>query len=133
MAETTIRFFNTGLDALFTGGINLSKTFRCALLSDGYSLNLDAASFSADISAYVCGNASGGAAIRKVGGGLVTSSSRGVLAWDLTDVALTATAGEIMCARYAILLQSGVDIPVAVFEISASEAVARIFNIQWPD
>lgn len=133
MAEGTLGFFNAGLEALFTGGLNLSKTFRVALLSAGYTLNLAETSFSAGLSAYVCQNASGGPAIRKVGVGTLTNPMVGSLAWDLSDVNVTGTTGQIICAKYAILLQSAKDTPMAYCELSSGDAMAHIYRIQWPD
>jgi len=132
MPESTLQFFNSGLRELFAGGVNLSKTFQCALLSSAYTLNLDETSWSNSFSGYVCRNASGGPAIKQVGQGEVTRSPVGTVIWDLPDVAFTASTGSVLCAKYAILVQSGVDTPVAVFSLSAVESTAKIVQIQWP-
>lgn len=134
----TIVFFDSGKHELFTGGINLSATYRCALLSAGWTPNIDISSYADSISSFACQQLSGTvAAIRDCPGpgqvvGDVTQSGTEIFNFDLSNIVFTASAALDLSARYAVLVQSGVDTPLAYMELSTAEVVAHEIEIIWP-
>lgn len=62
----------------------------------------------------------------------VTLSATDVVAMDLSDVVFTASSSQNFSARYACLVQSGVNTPLAYMELSTSTIVAHKIKIVWP-
>jgi hypothetical protein len=134
----TIVFFDKGKEELFTGGMNLSATYRCALLSSGWTPDIDISSYANSISSFAHTDLSGTvAAIRNCPGpgqvvGDVTQSGALIFNFNLSDIIFTASAALDLCAQYAVLIQSGVDTPLAYMELSSAEVVAHEVEIIWP-
>lgn len=67
----------------------------------------------------------------------ITLSAEGRIRYDLSDIAVTANVGN-MSARYGVGFRSATDgeyaavVPCFYWEISSTEVVANILNIQWP-
>lgn len=138
MAKTVVIFDSAKL-ALMTGGMNLSDTYRCALLSAGFTPSIDISDIANSISSFMHTKGSAGLADRVVnppGGGSLgdqfTKTADGVLKFDLSDVAFTASSGENLCAQYGVIYASGATIPLAYWELSTAEVVASQINVQWP-
>jgi hypothetical protein len=138
MAKTVVIFDSAKL-ALMTGGLNLSDTYRCALLTAAWTPSIDISDFGNSISSFANPNASGGDAVRVVnppGGGALgdqfTKTADGVLKFDLSDVAFTASTGLNICAQYGVIYASGATVPLAYWELSTGEVVASQINVQWP-
>lgn len=141
MAKTVIIFDSAKL-ALMTGGLNLSDTYRVALLSAGWTPSIDISDFGNSISSFQCTGVSGGPvaggqrqAASPGGGGLgdqFTKTADGVLKFDLSDIAFTATSGSNISAQYGVIVASGATIPLAYWELSTAEVVASQINVQWP-
>jgi len=110
MAKTVVIFDSAKL-ALMTGGMNLSDTYRCALLSAGWTPSIDISDIANSISSFMHTKGSNGLADRVVnppaGGSLgdqFTKTADGVLKFDLSDVAFTASSGENLCAQYGVVI-----------------------------
>ncbi len=129
----TIVFFDKAKYELMTGGMNLSATVRCAILSAGFSPSIDISDYANSISSFVCSQLSGNAqAVKRVGVGSVTLSGTNIVDFDLSDIIFTASSGLDLSAQYAVLLQSGVNAPLAYMELTSSPGVAHEIQIVWP-
>jgi hypothetical protein len=127
----TVVIFDKAKRELMTGGLNLSDTFRVALLSAGWTPSIDTSSV-ASLTAYFHAKASAGQAVRQIMPiGDFTKTADGVLKFDLSDIAVTASSGENICARYGVIYGSGQTVPLAYWELSTAEVVASQINIQW--
>lgn len=142
MAKTFV-IFDIAKHALMTGGMNLSNSYRCALISAGaWTPTID------DLTATLTSTAidatwahqkgSAGAATRKLvppGGGTLanqwTKTANGVYKFDLSDIALTASTGFNITTQYAVVYESA-GMALGFWEISTAAIVASQVNITWP-
>lgn len=136
---TTVAMFDSMKLALIGGTEHLSKTFRVALMSAGWTPDLNTSTVASLTSKMVA--LAGGHTRQCPGPGqvvaLVTLSAAGRVKWDLSDIALTASAGNVS-ARYGVVFKSAADggygsvIPAVYWEVSSTEVVANIINVTWP-
>ena len=142
MAKTFV-VFDIAKHALMTGGMNLSNTFRCALISAGaWTPAID------DATATLTSTAIEGTWAHQKGSGTVavavcnppgngtlgnqfTKSAAGVYKFDLSDVAITASTGSNITSQYAVVYESA-GMALGFWEISSAAIVASQVNITWP-
>jgi hypothetical protein len=134
---TTVVLFTPAIRALLTGGMSLSDSYRCALMTSSWSPD-NATSTVASLTAYWCTSGSNGQADRHVyppsNGTLAdqcTVTADGVAKFDLSDVVLTATTGQQIDARYGLVYASAATVPLGYWEISITAVTAAQFTAQW--
>ncbi|NIV38600.1 MAG: hypothetical protein GWN58_57040, partial [Anaerolineae bacterium] len=132
----TIVIFDAAKLALLNSSYNLSATMRATLMSTGWTPSIDASTV-ASLSTYFATKFSGGATSKQCPGpdqavALVTKTADGVIKFDLSDIAFTASSGTNLSARYGLVYPSGGTIPVLYWEISSDEVVASQINVTWP-
>lgn len=139
MAKTFV-VFDAAIGAIGKSDLNLSDTYRCYLLSAGWTPDY-ATSTMASISGAICTQLSASyTSGRGVGLCDWTQSAAGV--WKFvpaTDpVTFCATSGSNLSAQYAIVAASGAgatkaaDPPLGYWEISTAEVVATQINLDFP-
>lgn len=127
----TVVIFDKAKRELMTGGLSLSDTFRLVLLSGGWTPSIDTSTMGS-VCANIHAKASGGNANRQILPiGDFTKTADGVLKFDLSDIAVTASSGENLCARYGVIYGSGQTVPLLYWELSTAEVVASQINVQW--
>lgn len=135
----TIVIFDRAKLGLLTGDVNLSATMRGWLMSTGWTPNIDTSTI-ASLTTYfhtkLSGSFSDGRRINPPGGGTladqVTKTADGVLKFDLSDVAFTASSGASLSAQYGVVAKSGGTIPILYWQLSTAEVVATQVTVQWP-
>lgn len=130
MADTFVVFDKAKL-AVLTGGLNFSDTFRCALMSAGWTPSMDTSTV-ASLTSFWHTKGSAGQADRKVGLSTVTYTAAGVIKFDLSDVVFTASTGTNISAMYGVVYGSAQTIPMGYWVLSVSEIVSNQITIQWP-
>lgn len=137
MGTTFIRF-NPALDGHGRATMSFSVTFRCALMNDSWTPDNDTSTI-ASLTSVWCTSASGGQADRRCqppNGGSLGSQwayvSDGVYKFDLSDVAITATAGQEIDARYGLIYASAAMRAEGYWEISVTAVAAQQFTAQFP-
>jgi len=127
----TVVVFDKAKIGLLSGDLKLSDTYRVALLSGGWTPSIDTSTV-VSVTTYFHLKASAGQADRQIANvGTVAKVTDGVIKFDLDDIAVTASTGENICARYGVLFASGGAIPLAYWELSTAEVVASQINVQW--
>lgn len=133
MAKTVV-VFDAAVGALGKGSINLSDTYRCYLMSAGWSPDYNTSTF-ASLTAQFCtqlsGNFSEG---RSLGLCDWTRTAAGV--WRFTPatdpLTFCASSGTNLSAQYAAVVASGGSIPLCYWEISTAEVVASRIILDFP-
>lgn len=142
----TLVMFDSWKEELLLGNVGFSDSFRCALLSAGWTPSIDISSMSLSICSFIAASASNqagarftGAADRKVappGGGTlsdqITKTADGVIKLDLSDLVFTASSGINMDVQYLVGYASAVDTPAFYWEISTGALTVSQFTVQWP-
>lgn len=136
---TTVAMFDSMKMALLGSTEHLSKTFRVALMSAGWTPDMNTSTVASLTSKFVA--LVGGNTRQCPGPGQVTAlltlSAAGRVKFDLSDIALTASTGNVS-ARYGAVFRSATDgaynvvTPALYWEVSSTEVVANIINVTWP-
>lgn len=135
----TIAMFDSFKRALMAGSEHMSKTFHVGIMSAGWTPDMNTstvASLTSKMVALVGGNSRQCPGVGQVVAN-ITVSAAGRVRFDLSDLAVTASVGN-MSARYGCGWRSATDgqlnavVPCFYWEISTTEIVANILNIQWP-
>lgn len=134
---TTVVLFTPAIRALMTGGLSLSDSYRCALMTSSWTPD-NATSTVASLTGLWCTSGSNGQADRHVyppaNGTLAdqcTVTADGVVKFDLSDLVFTATTGQQLDARYGVVYPSAGAIPLGYWEISITTVTAAQYTAQW--
>lgn len=136
---TTVAMFDSMKLALLNSTEHLSETFRVALGSAGWTPDMNTSTVASLTSKFVA--LAGGNTKQCPGPGqaaaLITLSAAGRVKFDLSDIALTASTGNVS-ARYGFVFKSATEgsyntiTPAFYWEVSSTEVVANIINVTWP-
>lgn len=138
----TIVMFDSVRAACYAGSEHLSKTFRFAALKSTWTPSIDSSTV-ASLTSHMVTTLSGDPATKSkrfVGTiatvGDITKSADGVIKFDLSNGAITASSGQLICAQYGLLFASAnhaAGVPAFYWQMSTAEIVTGTLNITWPD
>jgi hypothetical protein len=125
--------------------VNLSATYRAAPWS-GATPSIDTSTMASLTAGMTVANLSASgqtAAVGSAGRQLAppgdgalsaqwTKTADGVIKFDLSDIAFTASSGANITANHVIIWRSGTTLPLGYAELSTGTIVASQINVQWP-
>lgn len=137
---STFVVFDSFKLAVFRGDTNFSGTYRCMLMSAGWTPNLQTSTvasltgaFCTQLSNYPTATSRQVLGAGTTGGAFITLTLTGVIKFDLTDIAFTATSGSQLSAQYGCLYKSASQtVPMGYWQLSSAEVVGSQINITWP-